>query len=185
MRVHYLQKTVGKQDTSKTLLCLKLITRTIKISVANMGSQALPDTPIIDDSGVLPKTILAVSLARYLVGEDITDVIEKDWSLKATPQQQRAFDNQGFNLDPTNVEGTLEALKARLEMKPLDGVIVGWCTRGHKEFTVLFERVVNLVTKEIVRREQQALPEGGNGLELMFCEGPDDLVNTTLRTFGQ
>jgi len=136
------------------------------------------------------KSILTVSMAKYLMGHDITEVIEQDWSdgNKATPQQRRAFDNQGFNLDPTDVEVTLAGLKERLQDKKWDGVIVGWCTRGNKKYTPLFESVVNMIVDEVVRRattpkmEQQ---EEDKGLKLMFCDGPDDLVNATLRSFGE
>lgn len=131
-----------------------------------------------------PKSILTISLAKHLHGVDIAVGIAKDWNSKATPEQQSRFDNQGFNLDPTDEEGTLADLRSRLQEKNWAGVIVGWCTRGNKQFTVLFEKVVNELARELVRREKNGLAEGDAGLKLMFCDGPDDLVKTTLRTFG-
>jgi hypothetical protein len=131
-----------------------------------------------------PKSILTISLAKYLHGVDIAVGIAKDWNSKATPEQQSSFDNLGFNLDPTDVEGTLADLKSRLQERNWDGVIVGWCTRGNKQFTVLFEKIVNELAREVVRREKNGLVEGDAGLKLMFCDGPDDLVKTTLRAFG-
>lgn len=145
-----------------------------------MRTQASSHTHTVNGDNLTPTSVLTVSLARYLVGHDIADVIEQDWRSKATPQQQLAFDNQGFNLDPSDEEGTLQALKEKLRAKRWDGVIVGWCTRGNKKFTVLFEKVVSLVVNEVVRREKS----GDGSLRLMFCDGPDDLVNATLRTFG-
>ncbi|KIW92876.1 uncharacterized protein Z519_06725 [Cladophialophora bantiana CBS 173.52] len=130
------------------------------------------------------KSILTISLAKYLAGHDISEIIEEDWSSKATPEQQRRFNNQGFNLDPLHEEATLAALNDKLQEQAWDGVIVGWCTRGSKQFTVLFEKVVRLAAEEVVRREKNQL-DGDRPLKLMFCEGPDDLVNTTLRTFGR
>ncbi|KAJ9610696.1 hypothetical protein H2200_005473 [Cladophialophora chaetospira] len=130
-----------------------------------------------------PKSVLTISLARYLHGHDVADFIAKDWDAKATPEQQSRFDNQGFNLDPDDVDGTLAALKDRLQEKKWDGVLVGWCSRGNTKFTVLFEKVVNEVVREVVRREQDG-SDGDQHLKLMFSDGPDDLVNTTFRAFG-
>jgi hypothetical protein len=126
-----------------------------------------------------PKTsILTVSMARYLVGHDIADVITHDWDARATVAQKERFFNQGFNLDPTDAEGTLKKLEATLKEKEWDGVILGWCIRGHKDFTPLFERVASKVVDEIVRRRA----EGGE-MKLMFCEGPEDLVKASIRNF--
>ena len=48
---------------------------------------------------------------------------------------------------------------------------------------MLFEKVVSEVVREIVTRETHG-SNGDQGLKLMFSDGPDDLMNTTLRTFG-
>ncbi len=130
-----------------------------------------------------PKTVLSISLAKYLHGHDVADVIAEDWNAKATSDEQARFDNHGFNLDPIDVGGTLASLKHRLQEREWDGVIVGWCTRGNIKFTPLFEKVVREVVGEVVRREEHGTP-GDKGLKMMFSDGADDLFRTTMRTFG-
>ena len=128
------------------------------------------------------KAVLTISLSRHLTGHPIAAVIDKDWTAKATPEQRDVFDSQGFDLDPGDGEvgGGLVALQETLRGRDWDGVIVGWCTRGNKEFTVLFERVVGACVAEVVRRAKL----GGEGPKMMFCDGPEDLVRTTLRGLG-
>ena len=47
---------------------------------------------------------------------------------------------------------------------------------------VLFERFVSEAVKEVVRREKIGA-DGDEGLKVMFCSGPEDMVNSTLRAF--
>ncbi|KAK9242319.1 hypothetical protein V1506DRAFT_547943 [Lipomyces tetrasporus] len=82
--------------------------------------------------------------------------------------------NVGFTVDPTDVSGTLKTLQQTLQTRSWDGVIVGWRMRGHVEFTVLFEKMVAMIVKLAILQ-----PE----LKIMFCAGPDDLVETTIRNF--
>ena len=143
-----------------------------------MAVQTTNVSPPMNGRAVKPKSRLSISLARYLHGHDVATYLDNDWSSKATASQRQRFDNQGF--DPTHPEDTLAALKDILQGRDWDGVIVGWCTRGNKAFTALFECVVDVLAKELVRRETK----GEGGLKLMFSEGPEDLMRTTLRTFG-
>jgi hypothetical protein len=130
------------------------------------------------------RSVLTISLAKHLKGQDVSQIIEEEWSSKASPEQQQAFDNQGFNLDPTDVDGTLVALNAKLHERDWDGVIVGWCTRGNKQFTPLFEDIVNMLADIANRSNHMEVNNPQARLKLMFCDGPDDLVHTTLRSFG-
>lgn len=121
------------------------------------------------------KQILTISLAQHLHGQSISKTIEKEWSTKATPQQRAAFNNEPFDLDPND----LGALRSRLQTTEWDGVIVGWCIRGSdKEFTPMFENVVETVT------DVQYGKDGQRSFKLMFCKGPDDIYDTTIRHFG-
>lgn len=135
-------------------------------------------------SSPTPKSVLIISLSKHLTGHPIATVIDKDWSSKATPAQRAAFDNHGFDLDPTAPwETGLAAIKKNLADTEWDGVLVGWCLRGSsKEWTVLFERVVECVVGDVVRRVKEGK---GEGPKLMFCEGPEDLWRTTMRGLGE
>lgn len=68
-------------------------------------------------------------------------MIAKDWAKpKADDGVRERFENVGFAVDPLDGEGTLKALEKVLGEREWDGVLVGWCTRGHVEFvSSLFE----------------------------------------------
>ncbi|KAL6354847.1 hypothetical protein LRP88_12204 [Fusarium phalaenopsidis] len=127
-----------------------------------------------------PTPVLTISLARHLVGHSITEVLEQQWDPTKVPTSTTSrFSNIGFDLDVNGAN--LEDLRKVLTERQWSGIIVGWCTRGHVEFTELFESVVAICVDYIVERKQ------GNASakepKLMFCRGADDVVNATLRNF--
>lgn len=130
------------------------------------------------------RAILTISLSKFLGGHDIAEVLRQDWSTKATLEQQQAFHNEGFNLDPTNSENTLKELEEKLGEKRWDAVIVGWCSRGNTKFTPLFEKIVAACLQAAILRETEDKDKGYDRLKILFSDGPQDLVNTTLRGFG-
>ena len=126
------------------------------------------------------KSILTAALTRHLTSHPVSSVIEKDWS--QVPQHVSAnFDNVGFDLeaDPAKQAANLNELANLLKSRHWDGVTLGWCVRGHVEFTELFEKVVGVVVDVSVKGEEGK----DNKTKLMFCEGPGDLARTTLRNF--
>ena len=116
---------------------------------------------------------LTLSASRSLVGIPISDTIAKDWN-KAGQTAQR-FDNQGFDLDLENFDYSLVRLRPLLKQQTWDGIIIGWCMRGYKERTVMFEQLVAICVDEL-----RAKPES----KIVFCNGPDDLFESTMRHFG-
>ncbi|RGP79398.1 hypothetical protein FLONG3_2453 [Fusarium longipes] len=125
-------------------------------------------------------SILTISLSRHLHGRDINEGLKEQWSEANVPAATATkFTNVGFNLNAD--ASNLGELKAQLDERELSGVIIGWCVRGNVEFTELFESVVSVCTDYVVRRKQ------GNASQkepkLIFCRGPHDLVNATLRNF--
>ncbi|KAK9325349.1 hypothetical protein V1517DRAFT_314673 [Lipomyces orientalis] len=120
------------------------------------------------------KAILILSASHHLVGHPVSEVIKSDWEKEKARDVAEKFDNVGFTVDLTDVPGTLKALQQTLQTRSWDGVMVGWCTRGHVEFTVLFEKMVAVIVRQTLLQ-----PE----LKIMFCAGPDDLVETTIRNF--
>ncbi|KAF4945293.1 hypothetical protein FSARC_14457 [Fusarium sarcochroum] len=127
-----------------------------------------------------PISVLTISLVRHLHGGDISQSLAEQWSETKVPSSTASrFSNIGFNLD---VKGdNLEELKELLSQREWSGVIVGWCTRGHVEFTELFESVVGVCVDYVVERKQGSISL--KEPKLIFCRGPDDLVNATLRNF--
>jgi hypothetical protein len=61
-----------------------------------------------------------------------------------------------------------------MEGRSWDGVLIGWCTGGHVEFTVLFEEIVMMYFK--AKKLSQLM-------KIMFSTGPDNLVETVSRNF--
>ncbi|KAF5247122.1 hypothetical protein FAUST_974 [Fusarium austroamericanum] len=124
--------------------------------------------------------ILTISLSRHLHGRDINEGLKEQWSkTKVSSTTASRFTNVGFDL---NADGSnLGVLKTKLEEREWSGVIIGWCTRGNIEFTELFESVVTVCVDYALLRKQ-----GNTSLKepkLIFCRGPHDLVNATLRNF--
>ncbi|RDW58425.1 hypothetical protein BP5796_12355 [Coleophoma crateriformis] len=120
------------------------------------------------------KAILVLSASQNLVGHSVHEVVKADWAKDKARGVAEKFDNVGFTVDPTDVPGTLEALQQTLQARSWDGVLVGWCTRGHVEFTVLFEQIVAVIVQQVILQPQ---------LKIMFSSGADNLVETTVRNF--
>ncbi|KAM0355079.1 hypothetical protein ACHAPU_000936 [Fusarium lateritium] len=130
--------------------------------------------------GLIP--VLTISLSRHLNGRDINTGLEQQWSESKVPASVASrFSNIGFNLDANG--GNLEELKGVLQKQDWSGIILGWCVRGHIEFTELFESVVAVCVENVVQRKQSDIIV--KEPKLIFCRGPDDLVTATLRNFPE
>ena len=123
------------------------------------------------------KSILTISIARHLVGHGVNHVLDQAWSDVPLSTKSR-FENTGFNLPVDDNIKSMEELKSILAGGAWDGIIVGWCIRSHPEFTELFELVVRECVDYICIQRIR-----GHSPQIMFCSGPNDLVNATMRTF--
>ncbi|KAH8591132.1 hypothetical protein B0O99DRAFT_690956 [Bisporella sp. PMI_857] len=124
-----------------------------------------------------PKAILILSIRKHLTGKPISEAIAADWAKPKASGLTNSFTNAGFDLDPDDAPNTMRALRSELEGRPWDAVIIGWCVRGHVEFTEFFEEVVSLC---VLAREKQ---EPAGKMKLLFSTGQGNLVETTLRGF--
>ncbi|TVY88095.1 hypothetical protein LAWI1_G007537 [Lachnellula willkommii] len=120
------------------------------------------------------KSILVISISQHLTGSPVENAIKADWAKEKAHGIADSFDNIGFNLDPKDVPATLKALKHELERRSWDGIILGWCIRGHVEFTLLFEEVHSVCCEAV-----KVAPR----TKIMFTTGPDNLVETVVRNF--
>lgn len=116
------------------------------------------------------KAILVLGISKHLSGVPIAKVIATDWAKEKGNGIRDSFENVGFDPDPNNVTSTLATLKEILEGRNWDGVILGWCVRGHVEFTDFFEDLVRLVVNSGQKN-------------LMFSTGQDNLVETVVRNY--
>ncbi|KAF5667455.1 hypothetical protein FHETE_5724 [Fusarium heterosporum] len=133
-------------------------------------------------SSPVPISVLTISLSRHFNGRDINAGLEQQWSESKVPATTASrFSNIGFNLDATG--SNLEELKSVLQKQNWRGIIIGWCVRGHIEFTELFESVVAVCVDYVAQRKQGDI--SAKEPKLIFCRGPDDLVNATLRNFPE
>ncbi|KAF4944899.1 hypothetical protein FGADI_12368 [Fusarium gaditjirri] len=127
-----------------------------------------------------PIPILTISLARHLHGYGISESLKEQWSeTKAPALTSSRFTNIGFDLDALGAN--LGELESQLREREWGGIIVGWCSRGKIEFTELFESVIAVCVDYIVERKKGDITQ--KEPKLIFCRGPDDLVNATLRNF--
>lgn len=125
------------------------------------------------------KSILTISIARHLVGHDVDHVLDQAWaSSDVSPSTKSRFENTGFNLPVDGNARSIEQLTRILSGAVWDGVIIGWCIRSHPEFTELFELAVRACVDYICTQRVR-----GHSPQIMFCSGPTDLVNATMRTF--
>jgi hypothetical protein len=120
------------------------------------------------------KSILVLSVSQYLTSVPISEGIRADWGNEKARNITDLFDNVGFDLDPKDVPSTLKALKHELEGRSWDGIILGWCIRGHVEFTLMFEEIVAMCC-EVIKSAPQT--------KLLFSTGPNNLVATVSRNF--
>ncbi|KAF5580360.1 uncharacterized protein FSUBG_13408 [Fusarium subglutinans] len=129
-----------------------------------------------------PIPILTISLAQHLHGHSIRKTLKEQWSKTRVPASTSSrFANIGFDLD---AQGTnLSELESRLRERQWGGIIVGWCSRGNIEFTELFEAVVGVCVDYSVETKKGDISQ--TEPKLIFCRGPDDLVNATLRLQSQ
>ncbi|MCJ1311528.1 hypothetical protein MMC25_005201 [Agyrium rufum] len=123
----------------------------------------------------LPKSILTLSASRHLSGVPIAQGLQREWAKDKANKSRDSFDNVGFDVDPKDASGALEGIKRELSCRPWDGIVIGWCLRGHVEFTDLFEQVIATCV-DATRSAPQT--------KIMFSTGPDNLVETVERNFG-
>ncbi|KAH7407363.1 hypothetical protein BKA64DRAFT_705771 [Cadophora sp. MPI-SDFR-AT-0126] len=124
------------------------------------------------------KSILTVSASLHLVGHPISSVLAKQWSL-APPAVASRFENVGYQVDPTDVPNALAGFRKALKEMEWDGITIGWCLRGHVEFTELFEKLVQVAVEDTWDRQRRL----GKDVKIMFCEGPEGLVSAAVRNF--
>ncbi|KAH7357038.1 hypothetical protein BKA65DRAFT_496084 [Rhexocercosporidium sp. MPI-PUGE-AT-0058] len=125
------------------------------------------------------KLILTISASLHLAGHPISSILSKQWSL-APPELSSRFENIGYQVDPTD-PNTVSGLRKVIKERQWDGIIFGWCIRGHVEFTELFEKLVQVAFKELIKNRNGRVE--GNEVKVMFCEGPGGLVKAVARNF--
>ena len=120
----------------------------------------------------MTKTILLSGLGRYGPQEDVTTNFEK-----AQAEIQRAhsagYETTLLELNPNDEAGTLATVTEMLTERHFDGFLIGFGLRAKKEYTPLFEAVVN------------ASREVSPGTKLLFSTAPDAVWEAIVRAFGE
>jgi len=125
----------------------------------------------LNDRPHFQRRVLTLSASKYLTGHPIQEVIDQDWK-KADDSTRTQFDNVGFDVDPRDRSATIDELRQTLRASDWDGILLGWCLRGYAERTELFEELVDVCVDEKKR-----------STKLLFCTGPDNLFEATVRSF--
>jgi hypothetical protein len=126
----------------------------------------------------LRKSILVLSASLHLNGNPVSLTISTDWSKPSALPFTPFFENVPFDIDPADHSATLNALNTALESRRWDGVLIGWCVRGHAEFTELFEEIVGVCVRYVAKEKGEKTET-----KIMFSTGPNNLVETVVRNF--
>jgi hypothetical protein len=140
-------------------------------------------TSIMEHQTSTPIAILTMGLSKHLHGDPIANVLNDDWTTKVDSSTRARFDNVGFDINPLDVQQTLQDLRQTLRNRSWDGITIGWCTRGYPERTELFEQIVDLCVDETHSSEVGDANGGRRKTKLMFSTGPDNLAATAMRNF--
>ena len=118
------------------------------------------------------KTVLLAGLGRYGPPADASANLEKGQA-ELKRAHEAGYETSLLELNPDDVTGSLAALQEALRSKEYDAFLIGFGVRGKKEYTPLFEGVVN-ASREISPR-----------MKLLFSTSPDAVFETILRGFGE
>ena len=116
------------------------------------------------------KSILVAGLGRYGPATSSSVNIEKAQA-DLSKAKMNGFDCSLSEVNPDDVSGTLAMVKETLRSKQWDGFVIGYGVRGLKEYTVLFEEIVN-AAREITP-----------GTKLIFSNAPDGVFEAIRRAF--
>lgn len=121
-------------------------------------------------SSTITKPILIIGLGRFAPQQTIDhgDLMRK-FQAEMDRVHAAGYEPTTLQLNPEDVPGSLEAVREKLGEQEFQAVVIGYGLRGMKEFTVLFEGLVNCVM-ELAR----ARPE--TETEMLFTEKPDGVM---------
>ena len=116
------------------------------------------------------RSILVAGLGRYGPPSSASANIEKVQA-DSTKAREHGFDCSFMELNPEDVSTMLDMVKDKLKSEHWHGFVIGFGVRGRKEYTVLFEDVVN-AAREITP-----------ATKLMFSTAPDGVFEAIQRAF--
>jgi hypothetical protein len=121
------------------------------------------------------KSILVVGLGRNMpesfntTDDEIRKLVEAD----AERAKSLGFDCEPLYLSADGADDAIRSLKQALQRQHWDGLSIGFGVRGRKEYTKMFEDLVNAAVEV----------KGGAGMKFLFSTEPDGIVNAIRRTF--
>lgn len=90
------------------------------------------------------KYILTATLIRF--GPSLPPDLRRVLRTGSPPLPPPATESN-IELDPSNPDDSLARLRGRLREKRWEGLLIGFAVRGSKEYTPMFDGVVNLVSR--------------------------------------
>lgn len=118
------------------------------------------------------KTILIAGLGRYGPAASASANISKVQA-DIRRANEAGYRTQDLELNPNDIAQSVSTVRKTLQSNSFDGFLVGFGVRGNKDFTPLFEDVVN------------ASRETSPATKLLFGTAPDAVYETILRGFGK
>jgi hypothetical protein len=124
------------------------------------------------------KTILVAGLGRFITSIDPEGAAQLGDNRQLlldnlSKARSHGFDPSPLEVNPNDAANSLEDLRELLQSKQWDGFIIGYGIRGKKEFTDLFEDLVNL--------SREVSPT----TKLGFSVAPDAVFETMRRMFPE
>ena len=98
----------------------------------------------------------------------LDDIIQK-FQAEMEKVHKAGYTTSELQLDPEDVAGSVEMIRASSEETAFDAFVIGYGLRGMKEFTVLFEGIVNCA--RVTRPE----------MKLVFTTRPDGVMEALER----
>ncbi|KAK4544107.1 hypothetical protein LTR36_004605 [Oleoguttula mirabilis] len=130
-----------------------------------------------------PKYILSAGLGRFAAldpnakahfGPDAGAKTKEMLATSISKARAAGFEVIGVDINPQDPDDSLKRFTEQLQSsREWVGVNVGYGVRGHKEYTELFEKLLNTAW--------QVRP----GIKIMFSNGPDEVITAIKRSFPE
>jgi len=113
--------------------------------------------------------------AQHRFGPDAGAKVKEMLTASIAKAREAGFEVINEDINPQDPEYSLKRFTQQLESRQWVAVNVGFGVRGHKENTVLFEKMLSEVWR--IR--------GADGVNVIFSNGPDDLIRAIERNFPE
>jgi hypothetical protein len=116
-----------------------------------------------------PKSILSFGFMQFVDSRPVLGISSHELLAVVEAEQEKAskagYNIETFGVNPNDVS-SLEAARKVLKSKYWDGISIGFGVRGQKEYSEVFEKLVNICLEEVKPAPKMLFPVGPNQLFL-------------------